>query len=319
MKKKIYLTCFIVFITIQQTLSINPPIEETLLSKVSFFYFQDSTDVFFKYTEIVDRFNKKVYNDALKKSLLFIETYSKSVQKDEEINYLFEVNLIIGDIYRNINNHSKSILYYRNAIGILKKQHIKLETNSLKGEANLESTYLKLANEFLRDSKRDSAKKYYNLILNSNSFNDKLQSLQANASSNLSGLYRQDSLYDLAKEYALKALKIHKRNNNTISQASSLGNLASIYLDQNNFKEAKKNYQEALVLIDNDTTDKALRIKENLYFNLAYNLYKLKDYEAYRFQEKSHEIKDQLRDIEIRRIIEELGFKYDFNTQKKLL
>lgn len=63
---------------------------------------------------------------------------------------------------------------------------------------------------------------------------------------------------------------------------------------------------------------KQLRIKENLYFNLAYNLYKLKDYEAYQYQEKSYLIKDRLRDIEIRRMIEEIGFKFDFDAQKKL-
>ena len=60
-----------------------------------------------------------------------------------------------------------------------------------------------------------------------------------------------------------------------------------------------------------------MRVKDNLYFNLAYNLYKLKDYEAYQYQEKSYLIKDKLRDKEIRRIIEELGFKYDFETQRK--
>ena len=78
-----------------------------------------------------------------------------------------------------------------------------------------------------------------------------------------------------------------------------------IYLDQNKFNEAKKNYKKALDLIENDTTETALRIKDNLYFNLAYNLYKLKDYEAYQYQEKSYLIKDKLRDKEIRRIIEE--------------
>ena len=56
-----------------------------------------------------------------------------------------------------------------------------------------------------------------------------------------------------------------------------------------------------------------------MYFNLAYNLYKLKDYEAYQYQEKSYLIKDKLRDKEIRKIIEELGFKYDFDTREKLL
>jgi len=296
---------------------ISPPIKETLLSKVSFFYFQDSTEVFSKYSNILQTFNNKNYEEALKKSLDFIDKYSNSNLNFEKVGYLYEVKLIVGDIYKNTNNHSKSILYYKSALKLLSNYNLNLDSYSKTKDTKFESACLRIANEFLRNSQRDSAKKYYNLIIKSSNYNEKLLSLQANASTNLSGIYRQDSLYDLAKEYAIKALKIHEKNNNVIYQASSLGNLASIYLDENKFYEAKKNYQEALDLIENDTTERAMRVKDNLYFNLAYNLYKLKDYEAYQYQEKSYLIKDKLRDKEIRRIIEELGFKYDFETQRK--
>ncbi|PIV97335.1 MAG: histidine kinase [Flavobacteriaceae bacterium CG17_big_fil_post_rev_8_21_14_2_50_31_13] len=295
---------------------ISPPIKETLLSKVSFFYEQDSTLISSKYSKILESFKAKNFEIALKKSLNFISEYSKDDQYSENIDYLYEVNLIIGDIYNNINNHSKSIFHYQKAIKIRKKS-IYSEVKNIQEGSEAEFVNLKIANEFLRNSEKDSAKKYYNLVIQSNSLDIKALSTRAKAYSNLSGIYRQDSLYDLAKEYAIKALKIHEMNNNVIYQASSLGNLASIYLDENKFNEAKKNYKQALDLIENDTTETALRIKDNLYFNLAYNLYKLKDYEAYQYQEKSYLIKDKLRDKEIRRIIEELGFKYDFETQRK--
>ncbi|MBG7611592.1 tetratricopeptide repeat protein [Polaribacter sp. BAL334] len=296
----------------------NPPIKEALLSKVSFFYIQDSTSIHKKYTEIVENFNKKNFEVALKKSLDFISEYSKITFNKDTVDYIYEVNFIIGEIYKNINNHSKSIQYYKNAIQQRKMNGDYAELKKIQNDTKLESIYLRIANEFLRDSQKDSAKRYYDLIVQSNSLDNKILSIQAIAFSNLSGIYRQDSLFDLAKEYALKAVKIHGIENNKISESAALGNLASIYLDQSNFKEAKKNYQKALSLIENDTTDKALRIKENLYFNLAYNLYKLKDYEAYQYQEKSYLIKDRLRDIEIRRMIEEIGFKFDFDAQKKL-
>lgn len=297
----------------------NPPIKETLLSKVSFFYVQDSTSVHDKYLEILENFDNKNFEVALKKSLNFISDHSKISQNSNTINYLYEVNFIVGEIYKNINNHSKSIQYYKNAIQVSKNNLDYIEFKQIKNNTKLESIYLRVANEYLKDSQKDSAKKYYDLIIKSNKFDEKNLSIQAIAFSNLSGIYRQDSLFDLAKEYAIKAIKVHKKNKNIISQASSLGNLASIYLDQNKFKEAKKNYQEALSLIENDTTERALRIKDGLYFNLAYNLYKLKDFEAYQYQEKSYLIKDKLRDKEIRRIIEELGLKYDFDTREKLL
>ncbi|WP_445755929.1 tetratricopeptide repeat-containing sensor histidine kinase [Polaribacter sp.] len=297
----------------------NPPIEETLHSKVSFFYSQDSLSIKTKYNIILQNFNDKNFETALKMSLDFLEENKNNSERNKYLDYFYEVNLIIGEIYRNINNHSKSILYYKNAIyqNNLIKDNFEFNKNIIRSEK--ESVLLKIANEYLRNSEKDSAKKYYNLIIETNSLDSRILSTQAKAFSNLSGIYRQDSLYDLAKEYALKALKIQQKNNNKISISAALGNLASIYLDQNKFKEAKKNYQEALSLIENDTTEKALRIKDGLYFNLAYNLYKLKDYEAYQYQEKSYLIKDKLRDKEIRRIIEELGFKYDFDTREKLL
>lgn len=319
MKKKKIITIFVlVSFSIVYTKPISPPIKETLLSKVSFFYVQDSSEVSEKYAKILKSFESKNFENALDKSLEFITEYAKLPQNTKINDYLLEVYLIIGDIYQNVNNHAKSISYYKNSIKQLQKTGASFEIKKIKNDAKLESIYLRIANEFLRNGQKDSAKKYYEFIIQSYSFDKKLISTKAKAYTNLSGIYRQDSLYDLAKEYAIKALTIRKINKNSLTQAGALGNLASIYLDQNDFKEAKKYYQEALSLIKNDTTDKALRIKENLYFNLAYNLYKLKDFEAYSVQEKSYLIKDQLRDKEIRRMLEELGFKYDFDTKKKL-
>ncbi len=319
MKKNSFLFTIAFFLSVYVIKAMNPPIEETLHSKVSFFYSQDSLSIKTKYNIILQNFNDKNFETALKMSLDFLEENKNNSERNKYLDYFYEVNLIIGEIYRNINNHSKSILYYKNAIyqNNLIKDNFEFNKNIIRSEK--ESVLLKIANEYLRNSEKDSAKKYYNLIIETNSLDSRILSTQAKAFSNLSGIYRQDSLYDLAKEYALKALKIQQKNNNKISISAALGNLASIYLDQNKFKEAKKNYQEALSLIENDTTEKALRIKDGLYFNLAYNLYKLKDYEAYQYQEKSYLIKDKLRDKEIRRIIEELGFKYDFDTREKLL
>ena len=116
----------------------------------------------------------------------------------------------------------------------------------------------------------------------------------------------------------LQLLIFIKKRNIKISQAVALGNLASIYLKEDNFSKAKKTYKEALNLIKNEKSKRALDVRENLYFNLAYNLYKLKDYEAYTYQELSYNIKDSLRDKEIRKMIEELGLKYNFESKKEI-
>jgi len=56
-----------------------------------------------------------------------------------------------------------------------------------------------------------------------------------------------------------------------------------------------------------------------LYFNLAFNLYKLKDYKSYDFQSQSYRIKDSLREKEYRKIISEINQKFNFDVQKKAL
>lgn len=55
------------------------------------------------------------------------------------------------------------------------------------------------------------------------------------------------------------------------------------------------------------------------YFNLAYNLYKLKDYEAYTYQELSYNIKDSLREKELKAIIAEVNERHNFDVKKNLL
>ena len=48
-------------------------------------------------------------------------------------------------------------------------------------------------------------------------------------------------------------------------------------------------------------------------------MYKLKDYKAYEFQEISYDIKDELRDTEIRGIVKTINAEYDVDTAKKLV
>jgi signal transduction histidine kinase len=62
-----------------------------------------------------------------------------------------------------------------------------------------------------------------------------------------------------------------------------------------------------------------MKVKEDLYFNLAFNLYKLKDYKSYDFQSLSYRLKDSLREKEFREIITQINMKFDFDVKKKSL
>ncbi|MDG1111532.1 tetratricopeptide repeat-containing sensor histidine kinase [Polaribacter sp.] len=287
-------------------------------NKVSFFVTQNIIDVDKDFLEIKQLYEAENFPKALRKGLDFLGKYANTSKKN--ISF-YEVNNIIGDIYRKNNNHDKSIIYYKNSLKILIENNLHpLESkNTNFNKSKLINAYLRIGGGFLRKNLKDSAKYYYENAMDVEALDEKSLSYQASVSTNLSGLYMQDSLYDLAKNFAIKAVVIHKKRNNKVSQAAAKGNLASILLDQNNYKEAKRTYKEALDLIKNEKSDRALRVRQRLYYNLSYNLYKLKDYEAYNYQEQSYLLKDSLRSKEVAKIYEELRLKYDFDAEKEFL
>tara|TARA_R110002072_G_scaffold62199_1_gene155851 strand:+ start:1107 stop:2873 length:1767 start_codon:yes stop_codon:yes gene_type:complete len=283
---------------------------ETFANKVSVLLFQKvDENSNKKYLIVLQLFNEKKYKESLEKSLNLLKL-------DIDVETEYKTTFLISEIFRNNNNHLKSINYLRKSLDLLRNNQNLEQENFKFIDTYLGKTYVHLGNEYLKLGNKDSSKYFYNKTLQLEYINDELLSYKAKASSNISGIYMQDSLYDKAREYVLEAITIHRTLNNKISEAAALGNLASIYLGINDFDKAKKTYNEALNLIKFENSDKALRIRERLYLNLAYNLYILKDYEAYRYQELSYDLKDTLRDKEIRRMIEELDFKYNFESQK---
>ena len=318
MKKEKLIILLIIFFNLFQIRAYNFIKKETLYNRVSFLVIQN-LNVNKDFSEIKELYDVDKFPEALREGLEFLKTYANTSKKN--ISLVYEVNIILGNIYRKNNNHDQSIFYYKNSLKILfdsNFDYVELKNNNFK-KSNLIDTYLKIGNGFLRNKQKDSAKYYYNKTLSIDALDETSLSYQASASTNLSSLYLQDSLYDLAKDFAVKAIKIHKKRNNKVSEAAAQNILASIFLEQNNYKEAKKSYKDALSLIKNEKGDRALRVRERLYYNLSYNLYKLKDYEAFDYQEQSYFIKDSLRDQEVRRLIEELGFKYDFDSKKEFL
>ena len=290
------------------------------------FFIQNNSELKLQYDNIVKFYQNEDYINALEKAFSLLSLCNKNNDKYWSHKTLF----LIADIYDKTNKFNESLEYYKKSLEII-KSNSKFDKNNNKvfSESNYAIIYLKIGslyqklNGFKEENKKlhyiDSARYYYEKIQNLTQLNVEIETIRAKAYNNLSGIYRNDSLYDLAKEFAIKAIEIHRQRNNKISEAAAKGNLASIFLDQNNYKEAKKTYKEAVDLIEFEKSDRALRVRESLYYNLAYNLYKLKDYEAYSYQEKSFDLKDTLRNKEIRRIIEEIGFKFNFNREKELL
>ncbi|WP_417800529.1 ATP-binding protein [Tenacibaculum sp.] len=270
------------------------------------------------------------YTEALDKALLLLKK-SKS-QKTHLLSS--KINNLIGNIYFENHSYLKAIEFYTTSNDLVKK-HKQLYISERKKNLNfsnssnhdLEITNLQKigsAYHVLKESDsinseiyKDSAMLYYEKAINGAFKTQKAKIIKAKINNNLSTIYLRDSLYDKAEFYINESIKLYESMNNKVGKAGALGNLANIYLEKKELEKSKDTYFKALKLINGVDDISSTKTKSSLYFNLAWTLYLLKDYTAYDYQEKSYNIKDDLRDKEIRRMIEEIYAQQEVNLEKE--
>ena len=279
------------------------------------------------FRNVTKLYEEKKFDLALKEAFILLDSSKKNNQ------IFYKTNYLIGNVFYETLSFKVGIKYFRVNVNDILKDSILLDGNNhnfnkkflIQNYFRLGSSYHKLKErEHLKDKEqlkkyRDSTLYFYGKVIDFNGVSDDVLGEKAKAYSNLSAFYINDSLYDLAEKYANLSISIHKSKNDKINQAAGLGNLASIYLIQEDYKLAKKTYLEGLELIKNDNSAKAIRFKASLYANLSWSMYKLKDYKAYEFQERSYGIKDGLREAEFRAIVKKINAEYDVDAVKKLV
>ena len=273
-------------------------------------------------------YGSKNYMDALRISLELLHDNNSLTPYE-----LVLTNQLVADIYFESRNSKKALKYYKLTLNYLKVyKRAQLDVNNpssidLSSAMNLieAKTLLGIGTSFFRLETNtlkiplDSALYYYEKILTVKGLNREILKVKSRAYTNLSGIYMSNNHYEKAKMVANKAIEIHRNQNNKVHEAAALGNLASIFISEKSYHKSKKNILKALDLIRNIQTTKSFEVKELLYFNLAFNLYKLKDYKSYDFQSLSYRIKDSLREKEYRKMISEINQKFNFDVQKKAL
>jgi two-component system NarL family sensor kinase len=269
-----------------------------------------------KYDHIVQIYNEENYVKALAKILKLEE----DAQVNNKNSKLYFISFFKGDIYNKTKNYDRALKSYKKSLIFLKRKN-NFDTNRTDiFSKNFAETYLKIGTSFHRLSKIDSAKYYYNMVENLPDLNIDILKFKAMSFVNLSGIYQQDSIYDLAINYAGKAISIYEKNNSKVNLAGALNNLGNIYLDVGKFEAAKEIYNQGISLIKNDQSPKAKRFTEDLYYNLAWTMRKLKDYKAYDYQEISYNMRDTIRNREFRSAIEQITAEnnvYDVKREEK--
>jgi len=317
---------FVVVIGFINYLNIFLPKEEVvLLNTTSSFVVLQTDSLSRNYYKSKGYLEKEDYKNALIEAQKIFEG-DKNIGNKESIL----ANLLLANIFYATRSNHNAIKYYKKTLSELKNNSFDQFRNGkdtlfnkdlIKAEAllNYGNTYYRLNLIDELNIHKDSALYFYNEVNRISSLNKDILEVKSRAYSNSSVIYLNDSLFEKAEKFAKLAIDIHKNQNKKVNEAGALVNLANIYLTENKYGEAKKTYYNALDLIRNEKSSKALMVREKIYFNLAYNLYKLKDYQAYFYQELSYNIKDSLREKEVRGFIEELDAKYNFNVKKDLL
>jgi two-component system NarL family sensor kinase len=296
---------------------------ETRLFQVSPSLFNQKADSVFtrKYKEVQKHYDNEAYSKSLELGLVLFAEFEKS--NKTSLRYLS--GFIVGENFSKIKDYEKAILYFKKSLSLLQNEELQLldepVISTFKGLHEnhyfLADNLLKIGVQYSGLKKKDSAIHYYSKIIQMDFLDDELLPLKAAAYNNLSATYIEIGSYDLAKKYALQSVEIRRLNKNKLNEASALTNLASIYMLEDDFKQAKKLYLEALSLIAEDKSTIGVGYKEDIYYNLAWALYNLKDFTSYDYQEKSYLIKDSLRNVEFEHIVQQVYEKYQFDIARK--
>ena len=293
--------------------------KEASIMNASFLSIKEKKDSILRvqYIKALTLFENKKYVEGLRLALALHQKSKKN--KDVKIHY--QITNLIAEIYRKNREHKKAIIYYKIS---LKQLSLNLKDNrdlTYNNQKDLAKKYQRIGTEYALLKINDSAIFYYNKLAELNSLDDEVLGLQASSFSNLAGIYQKDTTilnhYEKAIDYAERAIATHKKRNNRLSQASAINNLANVYLLQGDFEKSKKKYFEGIKLIKRDTSSLSIAIKADLYYNLAWAMRNLKEYEAYDYQEISYNMENDLRDDEMTQNIKRITGEYNVGVVRK--
>ena len=293
--------------------------KEVFHTKTPLLLTQDVTDSILdkEYEKAKLLYENNNYVESLRKALYLIE----QIKNSKNTRLQFKITYLIADIYRKNREHEKSIPYYKKSLEQLESvllDGLKIDFTQRK---ILIENFFRLGAQYQLLRKNDSAIFYYKKLVELNFLDDQVLNLQAISYSNLAGIYQKDTTmlnhYEKAIEFAERAIEVHKKRNNFISQAGAINNLASVYLFQGDFLKSKKTYLKGLKLIKRDTSTRAIKVKASLYNNLSWAMRQLKEYEAYDYQETAYNMKDGLRDLETKEMLERVNGEYNVDVVRK--
>ncbi len=258
-------------------------------------------------TDSLTKANLLFQNEKYEQALTIALEIHNNATKTQDTLILKNTKLLIAEIFRKTKNYKQALYYFTNYLNL--SQDIDLvQENRIK---------IKVASLLYRTQEVDSAVFLLEHITQIRDTTKEIALIKAKAFSNLSGFFTlQDKLLK-AEIYANSSLEIHEKYKDSTHIAGSLNNLASVFMEQKRYRDAKRELLDALTYIKNDNSLNAIETKENIYNNLAYIMYMLKDYRAYIYAEKGFDIKDSLTNAEIKTVLTKIEREFNAENERK--
>ncbi|WP_028888654.1 tetratricopeptide repeat-containing sensor histidine kinase [Tenacibaculum ovolyticum] len=308
--RKPILFIFMTFLAIKVTFTQNNNLDKNTINELNISRFK----------LIKNLYNNKEYSLSLKKALVLVNSCKQNNINDISIL----TNDLIGDIFKENRNYQKSLAYYKESLKLYKNYKKPLDKKiSAFFKSKKDSSYInllfKIGSSFHNLNKNDSAKYYYDKIINFNTINNHQKLIKAKAFNNLSNLYyyTKENDFVLAEKYALKAIEIKRKTGNKASEAASIASLANVYLEQKMYEKSRQYYLKAISLIEKNDDIKSLKFKEVFYENISWAMYNQKKYQAYNYLDKSFNIRDSIREAEIKDILMKIENQHEENLEQQ--
>lgn len=268
------------------------------------FSLKENSDQFlelkFRYAKILYEYDQK--EKALEELLIGLE------KSNPNSTLYIEYLSFLAKVFARSRNYDKALYYSKIA---LKNSKINNDT------VNVIKSLVRVGSFYFAKNNLDSAKYFYRKV-EYYPVTPKTENRISDAYNNLGVIAEFDDNYSLAKYYATLALKTKQKFNDTLGIAYSNVNLGNLYYFKKKYKNAIKNYDEALNLIKKDSSDRALEVKKTIYDNLAVSYDSLQDFKkAYHYLVKHKDLSTEIQKNTKNKNIAEVEAKFNLVKEEQ--
>lgn len=260
-------------------------------------------------TDSLQLANTLLQNKKYEKALnIALSLYNNASKKNDSIKQ-GQYSLLIATIFKETNNYSKALSYYNT--------HLKLVNNNASVE-HISGIKIKISVLLYNTNQMDAAVRLLENIIQIPDTTKEIELIKAKAYNNLSAIYIFQDRLVKAENNAYNAINIYEKHNEIINLAKSINNLASVFMQQKRYKDAKRELLDALSLISNEKASQStIKAKTEINTNLAYTLYKLKDYRTFEYSVEAFDLTDSIHSAEMKLALAKIESEFNAENERR--